>query len=189
MHLHRREFLQALAVGSAALLLPSRLHAQLLLTPGHEVALKCLGNVPGNRFLDGRTQNATVGLAPSLTKRFSGTKWRVFNAGPNGRISLQCRGNVQGNRWLDGRTQNATVGLAPNRNKPFTGVVWEIVPLDDNNPNIVALKCLGDIEGNRFLDGRTGDGSVGLAKSTDPPFTGTRWQVSAYPVCIDEPCP
>ena len=32
---------------------------------------------------------------------------------------------------------------------------------------IVRLICLGNVEGPRFLDGRTGDGSVGLASNTD----------------------
>jgi hypothetical protein len=36
---------------------------------------------------------------------------------------------------------------------------------------------LGNIEGPRFLDGRTGGGSVGLAARTDGPFTGTHWEV------------
>jgi hypothetical protein len=39
------------------------------------------------------------------------------------------------------------------------------------------LKCLGDIPGLTFLDGRTLDGTVGLAPGTDPPFTGTHWEV------------
>jgi hypothetical protein len=42
----------------------------------------------------------------------------------------------------------------------------------------VSLQCAGaGPEPNRFLDGRTADGSVGLAPSTDPPFSGTRWIV------------
>ena len=187
--MQRREFLQTLAFSSASIVLASSLRgAQSVLTPGHNVYLKCLGNVEGPRFLDGRTANATVGLAPKLSKQFSGTKWGVVNGGAEGRISLHCLGTVNGNRWLDGRTRDGSVGLAPNRNKPFTGVVWEVVPLDQQNSNIIALKCLGDGEGPRWLDGRTGNGSVGLAESTHPPFTGTHWEVRAYPVCIDSPC-
>jgi len=64
---------------------------------------------------------------------------------------------------------------------------WQVVQVDDNNPNIVALKCLGDIEGPRWLDGRTADGTVGLASTTEPPFTGTKWEVRPYPVPIDQP--
>jgi ribosomal protein L31 len=43
--------------------------------------------------------------------------------------------------------------------------------------NVVKLRCLGNIEGPRFLDGHTADGTVGLAPNTHPPYTGTRWQV------------
>lgn len=43
--------------------------------------------------------------------------------------------------------------------------------------DIVALRCQGHLEGNRFLDGRTVDGSAGLAPNIDvPPFTGTWWR-------------
>jgi hypothetical protein len=41
----------------------------------------------------------------------------------------------------------------------------------------VSLKCLGAIEGSRFLDGRTGDGTIGLVPHTSFPFTGTHWEV------------
>jgi hypothetical protein len=41
----------------------------------------------------------------------------------------------------------------------------------------VALRCLAEGQGG-FLDGRVGNGSVGLAPNLDPPFTGTRWIVA-----------
>jgi hypothetical protein len=36
---------------------------------------------------------------------------------------------------------------------------------------------LGTVEGPRFLDGRTKDGTVGLAPANLPPFSGTFWDV------------
>ena len=74
---------------------------------------------------------------------------------------------------------------SPSASKPYTGTHWRVHQVDNNNPNIVALECLGNIPGPRWLDGRTGDGSVGLAASTSPPFSGTRWEVAYYPVQID----
>ena len=121
----------------------------------------------------------------SLTPKFSGTKWRVVRAG-EGVIALKCLGDIEGARWLDGRTANGTVGLAPNTNKPFTGTRWQVVQVEDNNLRIVALKCLGNLEGPRWLDGRTTNGTVGLASTTEPPFTGTRWEVRSYPGPIDD---
>jgi hypothetical protein len=165
------------------LLVPARLSAQVL-KPGHSVAFKSLGNRNGPRWLDGRTREGTVGLAPVLGRHYTGTKWAVVKAG-EGIIALKCLGHLDGNRWLDGRTHNATVGLAPHTNRPFTGVRWQVVEADQNNPSFVFLKCLGLAEGPRWLDGRTHDGTVGLAPRTDPPFTGTKWEVQQYPVIPD----
>ena len=181
----RRQFLQTLVSASIGLFLSTELNARVL-APGNNVALRYLGNIPGPlRYLDGRTGNGTVGLAPSLAPKYSGTKWRVYRAG-EGIVALFYLGNIEGPRWLDGRTADGTVGLPPGTKKPFTGTSWQVVQVDGNNPNIVALKCLGDIEGARWLDGRTTNGTVGLASTTEPPFTGTKWEARMYPVTIDE---
>ncbi|WP_031077830.1 hypothetical protein [Streptomyces sp. NRRL WC-3742] len=42
----------------------------------------------------------------------------------------------------------------------------------------VLITCLGTVQGPRLLDGRTGDGSVGLAPHSGEPFSGTRWQMN-----------
>ncbi|MGW6732288.1 hypothetical protein [Streptomyces sp. NPDC055013] len=66
------------------------------------------------------------------------------------------------------------MGLAPDTSEPFTGTRWKATKSSDN---ITTIKCLGNLEGNRFLDGRTHDGTVGLAPNNQPPFSGTRWAV------------
>lgn len=44
--------------------------------------------------------------------------------------------------------------------------------------SIVRLMCMGDIDGPRYLDGKTANGTVGLApKADDPMFTGTVWYI------------
>jgi hypothetical protein len=174
-----RQFLRTLAVISTALFCSTHLEAQVL-RAGNNVSLRCLGNIPGPRYLDGRTANGTVGLAPNLSPRFTGTEWRVVRAG-DGVVELRCLGEIEGPRWLDGRTADGTVGLAPNTNRPFTGTRWQVIQVGYGNPNIVVLKCLGDIQGPRWLDGRTADGTVGVAATTEPPFTGTKWEVRLYP--------
>ena len=128
-----RQFLQTLVVISAGLFCFPHLEAQVL-KAGNNVSLRCLGNIPGSlRYLDGRTANGTVGLAPNLTPKFTGTKWRVVRAG-EGVIALKCLGDIEGSRWLDGRTADGTVGLAPRTEPPFTGTKWEVrlypVPID-----------------------------------------------------------
>ena len=141
---------------------------------GNSIALKCLGNIDGPRFLDGRTGNGSVGLAPVTDPPFSGTRWLVVDGDVVGQVILKDLGDVDGPRFLDGRTGDGSVGLAPNTNTPFSGTRWEVI---DNDHADISLRCLGDIDGPRFLDGRTADGTVGLAPATAPPFTGTHWAV------------
>jgi Domain of unknown function (DUF1929) len=137
------------------------------------VIMKCIGDIEGSRFLDGRTQDGSVGLAPVTTGVFTGTNWKVHKLGEL--VFLQCQGQIDGpffQGFLDGRTNSATVGLAPTTADPFTGALWVM----DDQSGIVTLKSLGSLDGPRFLDGRTQDGSIGLADNPNPPFTGTRWQ-------------
>lgn len=42
---------------------------------------------------------------------------------------------------------------------------------------VYTLKCLGNANGPRWLDGRTGNGTVGLALETGRQFSGTRWEI------------
>ncbi len=177
----RRLFLTGLAGGGA---MAGSASAASVLRAGNDISLRCMGDVPGPRFLDGRTGDGSVGLAPQADGQFTGTKWRVWAGG--GQILLQCQGAAPGPRWLDGRTANGTVGLAPRNTPPFTGTRWRVLALDPSNENIVALRCLGAIEGPRWLDGRTGAGTVGLAPNTNPPFSGTRWEARLHSVIIDQ---
>jgi hypothetical protein len=96
------------------------------ITTGISLTLRCLGAFDGPRFLDGRTGDGTVGLAPSTDGPFTGTHWEVINDGPN-RVVLKCLGTFDGPRFLDGRTGDGTVGLAPSTDGPFTGTHWEII--------------------------------------------------------------
>jgi hypothetical protein len=59
---------------------------------------------------------------------------------------------------------------------------WTSEPPAPTNPilqegAIVSLQNQGNIEGSRFLDGRTAGGTVRLAPNTDAGFTGTKWKV------------
>src|SRR6266567_2298121 len=141
------------------------------------MTFECLGDLPGPRFLDGRTQDGTVGLAPSTDDAFTGTRWEVTTIG-DGVVTMKCRGAVEPadhRRFLDGQTLDGTVDLAPRTTPPFSGARWALVELAQG---VVTLQCLGDLPGPRFLDGRTLDGTVGLAPTTAAPFTGTLWEMS-----------
>src|SRR5215213_7680996 len=76
---------------------------------------------PGPRWLDGRTQNGTVGLAPTRSAPFTGTRWEIARwTGPDyppNLVFFKCLGDVPGPRWLTGypkRSPNGTVGLSDN---------------------------------------------------------------------------
>jgi hypothetical protein len=173
----RRNFLGALTGGSLALMFPASVRAARGLPTDGETLLQCLGHAKGFPFLDGRTRDGTVGLIRRPSPELSGARWKIISTG-DGTVALQCRGAVHGPCWLDGRTANGTVGLAPHRNAPFSGTRWQVIWIDAHDENVFALKCLGSTNGSRFLDGRTGVGSVGLAPSTQAPFTGTRWKLA-----------
>ena len=102
------------------------------------VILQCLGDVhnPNHVFLDGRTGDGTVGLAPSTNAPFSGTVWEQQEISP-GVFTLKCLGQIHNpdHVFLDGRTGDGTVGLAPSTDAPFSGTRWRIQiasqPIDD----------------------------------------------------------
>jgi hypothetical protein len=48
-------------------------------------------------------------------------------------------------------------------------------PLDFNQ--IYSLRCLGQVNGPRYLDGHTHDGTVALVKDLVKPYYGTKWQL------------
>jgi hypothetical protein len=141
---------------------------------GDVIALETQGDIPGNRWLDGHTQDGTVGLAPSTDGGYTGTRWQVFDEDNDGIVSLFNLGHIDGPKWLDGRTGDGTVGLAPSTEGTYTGTKWEVHYLENGE---IALKCLGDIEGNRWLDGRTQDSTVGLAPNLETTFTGAKWKI------------
>jgi hypothetical protein len=70
-----------------------------------------------------------------------------------------------------------------NRSSSRNRVVQVASPLEEvalQNGNVISLECQGHIRrpGQRFfLDGRTGNGTVALASTTDGSFKGTRWKV------------
>ncbi|MBV9489748.1 MAG: beta-galactosidase [Verrucomicrobia bacterium] len=156
-----------------------------VLVPGAEVSLKCLGPAPGPMgvYLDGSADKGTVGLAPDLSKAYRGTRWRVGHA-EDGAVTLECLGDTAaGAKWLDARTAEGAAGLAPSGDKSLTGTkwqVWRVIQAEGDRPEVVALRCLGDADGPRWLNGQPAQGSVNLAPNTDAPFTGTQWEVRPY---------
>ncbi len=79
-------------------------------------------------------------------------------------------------QYLDGRTVDGTVGLAPST-EGFSGTKWELTYLTTESQKcLVTFKCLGDIDGPRYLAAKTTNRTVGLATQTDENFT-TTWRI------------
>lgn len=122
--------------------------------------------------------NWRVTFNPMNWDDFFGPK---FNG--NTSVFLKCLGSVDGPRWLDGRTQSSGVGLAPEISDGFSGTLWRCRRLPDDfnaNRKVVTLQCLGLVEGNRWLDAYTVDGSVYLSPanvSVNERLSGTRWEI------------
>jgi hypothetical protein len=181
--------LAGVSLASLGLAAPAESQAFLPFKNFDHISLEAvLGSTTGspppakNRFLDGVTQNCTVGLAPHTNPPFTGTRWeavRILGKWPE-QFWFFCRGTwprpagapyyEPGCRWLDGRTHNGTVGLAPHRGFPFTGTKWEVQRAfpEDQSPlgrSLVTLKCLGHLPGARWLRGfplRPPNGTVRL---------------------------
>ena len=88
------------------------------------VAFRCRGVVEGPRWLDGRTKDGTVGLAPNTYAPFTGTRWKVLDV--TGGVNLKCLGAIAGPQFLDGDTTSGGVELANVTDPPFTGTKWEL---------------------------------------------------------------
>jgi hypothetical protein len=146
------------------------------------VVLTCLGTVPGRRVLCGDVWNAGVSLAPQIGGPFSGTRWARFVEA--GRWILECMAEDPRShnfyRLLAGRTHVSMVDL--QKDVQNDSVRWQAHPVEGGVTLELVTGIYGSAQpapGRWFLDGRTHDGTVGLAPHTDPPFTGTHWRVGA----------
>ncbi len=162
-------------------------------TTGTDMALAPLiarsgGGGTAPKYLDGRTADGSVGTATNTWDPFTGTHWTAREVSP-GIVTLKMS-LFPSDRLLDGRTANGSVGLAEAADNAHSGVFWEPIITDHVKPrrgefgddfDVWILRCLGVINGNRFLDFRSQDGSVGLAPFIDGPFTGTRWTLILNP--------
>jgi hypothetical protein len=150
---------------------------------GDRIILESLGDVAGPRWLDGRTIDGTVGLAPTFDGQFTGATWELVRVAGDV-YSLKTLGAVEGPRWLSCRAGTGVVSLSTismfrhpvNASGSSLAATyrWHIVPTDRD---IVALRCAADDAHPAWLDGRTHTGTVGLAPFTTPPFTGARWRI------------
>ncbi len=94
-------------------------------TPGR-LNLYCQGTAPGNRWLDGVTDEGSVQLAPTRSGVFTGTYWQAVRLpGTTDQVTFKCLGaGIGGNRYLIGRG-DGSVGLAPQGGQ-IPGTKWKV---------------------------------------------------------------
>lgn len=150
---------------------PQKITSTSQLKVGDIISLRCDGTTEGNRWLDGKTEDASVWLAPSTGGIYSGTKWQVYSV--NGYYALKCLGTYEGKgwRWLDGNTATNVVALAPDTGVVYSGTQWNILA---NGDGTFGLQCMGTTPGNRWLDGNTATNVVSLAPYTGGMYSGTK---------------
>jgi hypothetical protein len=93
-----------------------------------KVSIRCLGHLPGSRFLNGNTVDRSVDLADS-TEGVSGTIWEMNELSSIGNttvVILKCLGHLPGSTFLNGNTVDRSVDLADSNNV-VSGTRWEII--------------------------------------------------------------
>jgi outer membrane protein assembly factor BamB len=95
-------------------------------------------------------------------------------------VTIQTEGNIPGRSWLNAITGNSTVTLEKQfGGDMFSGTWWQIARHD----GAVSFRSLGRLVGTTtpvWLDGRTADGTVGLALNFAPPYTGASWRLVSF---------
>ena len=150
------------------------------------ITLRCLGNVDGPRFLRGLVREDHSVRLVSLSEGHSDdTHWERGQSASREFWELQCLGGqppgVTHTALFLGGGRSGSVLITPASQGPEgKPQIWHArevpgLPVAFTLES-VALRDAGVAA--RFLDGRTQSGEVGLAPNTDPPFTGTHWEIS-----------
>ena len=146
-----------------------------------------LGDIAGNRFLNGFTKPVPfggVGLAPYADDTvFTGTHWQLSNI-TDDIYTIACAGSIDGPRYLNGNTHDGSVNLVGDTLAPFSGAMAD--------PGIgwrSRISCVpGNLPQSNFFrsDGRTIDGTVGMAPHGGEPYSGALWatQLVANPTLM-----
>lgn len=134
-------------------------------------------------FLDGRTLDHSVGLAPTSDPPFTGANWEMHQEGSVNQFSLRCLGLARTqveegqNLWLCA-TSTTSVGLTNDAN--HWGRIWTIV--DDLTFQAENNKQLISVDGMLVRGAPLGP-TVDLTDGPDMTFHGTSWQLG--PITAD----
>lgn len=107
-------------------------------------------------------------ISDSLCKHFHESPSVPYEPLLPGIYTLECLGDIRkpGKQFfLDGLTREGKVELAPWVDRYYSGTIWEIIY--NEAEGIYWLKCLGRIEGKRFLNGEITRRELTLVKSAE----------------------
>jgi hypothetical protein len=136
------------------------------------------------KYLDGRTADLSVGIAPITLNPFGGTHWTAQEL-TQGIITLKLTLFQGGDRFLKGRPDTAKVELDSIADQVEFPCFWEPIIVDHQNDfDVWILRSMSIFDGPRFLDYRSADDSVGMAPFIDGVFGGTRWTLVPNPPVI-----
>jgi hypothetical protein len=146
------------------------------------VTLFCLGTGPGQRrLLSGLTRgDHGVEMREFQDLEAHTTSWARTQSASGRTWTLRCMGDPppgveRSNLFLFGGSSGGVIITPASPDEKIQ--TWRARPVRGGfTLENVALRNAKIAA--RFLDGRTQDGSVGLAPNTDPPFTGTHWSVT-----------
>jgi len=89
---------------------------------------ECRGHIQTScKYLDGRTADDSVGLAPAYSEEYPGTAWQVYTDGLYEYFNCLEAITLGRDYWLDGRTADNSVGLAPVIGGIYTGTRWSML--------------------------------------------------------------
>lgn len=101
----------------------------------------------------------------------------------DGKYTLECLGDPRNKGehfFLDGLTRDSRVELAPRVSRYYSGTIWEIIY--NEAEGIYWLKCLGSVEGKRFLNGKITRRRLTLFENAENKLDGgTKWKASPVP--------
>jgi hypothetical protein len=78
---------------------------------------------------------------------------------------------------IGGQSVNRRKFLEAGASSSIALIAVPIFALELAFNEIYSLKCLGNVDGPRYLDGHTHDGTVALVRDLVKPFSGTKWQL------------
>jgi len=133
---------------------------------GQVIRIRCADKPDDKRWLSGTEEGVLLVKKPDA----SGTLWQVLFE--NNVVYLKNVSNPREIRWFHGETHKGAVNMVTTP-KEHSGSRWEFTQLKDGT---FEIRCLGHIDGFRWLHVDIAKGEASLRKKSDTPNI-TKWVV------------